>query len=332
MRDWVETTCPKCGGPAERETDTMPQWAGSSWYFLRYIDPKNDKAPADPERLRRYMPVDWYNGGMEHTTLHLLYSRFWHKFLYDIGVVPAPEPYARRTSHGMILGEGGEKMSKSRGNVVNPNDIVAQYGADTMRLCIMFIGDFEKAAAWSAQAIKGCRRFLDRVWALYGKAAPSEAVTLDHEAELHRAIRKVGEDIEALKFNTAIAALMALANRFHENGLTHGDLKLFLTLLCPFTPHICEELWHMLSGGGFAVARPWPVYDPAKTVDAQVEIAVQVQGKLRATVVVPADADEQAVLAAAQAEERIKKLLEGQRVVKHIFVPGRLINLIVKPL
>jgi len=331
MRDWVETVCPACGAAAERETDTMPQWAGSSWYFLRYIDPKNDKCIADPALLKRYMPVDWYNGGMEHTTLHLLYSRFWHKFLYDLGVVTVQEPYARRTSHGMILGEGMEKMSKSRGNVVSPNDIVAQYGADTMRLYIMFIGDFEKAAPWSSQAVKGCRRFLERVWALADKASDSEEYMPEHEAELHRAIRKVGEDIETLKYNTAIAALMALTNRFTDKGLTRGDFILLLKLLCPFAPHICEELWEKLGGQGFIVSQPWPAYDESKTIDKQVEIAVQVLGKLRATVMVPAAADGDEALAVALGEPRIQKVMEGQRLVKHIWVPGRLINLIVKP-
>ncbi len=330
MRAWVETDCPRCGGRAERETDTMPQWAGSSWYFLRYIDPHNDKAIADPDKLKRYMPVDWYNGGMEHTTLHLLYSRFWYKFLYDIGVVPTPEPYARRTSHGMILGEGGEKMSKSRGNVVSPNDIVAQYGTDTMRLYIMFIGDFEKAAPWSSQAVKGCRRFLERVWALGAKATRSPDVTPEHEGDIHRAIRKVGEDIETLKYNTAIATLMALVNRFTDRGLTRGDLKMLLLMLCPFAPHICEELWQQTGGQGFVVSQPWPAYDESKTVEQQVEMAVQVLGKLRATVVVPTGADEKTVLEAALAEPRIQKCMEGQQLVKTIVVPGRLINLIVK--
>ncbi len=331
MRSWVETTCPVCGAQAERETDTMPQWAGSSWYFLRYIDPKNDKAIADPALIKRYMPVDWYNGGMEHTTLHLLYSRFWHKVLFDIGVVPMPEPYARRTSHGMILGEGGEKMSKSRGNVVSPNDIVDKYGADTMRLYIMFIGDFEKAAPWSSQAVKGCRRFLERVWALADKAKASDALTPEHEGDIHKAIRKVGEDIEVLKFNTAIAALMGLTNRFTNMGLTRGDLKMLLLLLCPFAPHICEELWPGVGGKGFVVIQPWPTYDESKTKEDQVELAVQVLGKLRATIVVSAEADEQTILAAAQSEPRIVKCLEGFTIVKHVYVPGRLINLITKP-
>ena len=331
MRSWVETTCPSCGAAAERETDTMPQWAGSSWYFLRYVDPKNDKALADPELLSRYLPVDWYNGGMEHTTLHLLYSRFWHKFLFDIGAVPTPEPYSRRTSHGMILGEGGEKMSKSRGNVVSPNDIVSQYGADTLRMYIMFIGDFEKAAPWSSQAIKGCRRFLERVWALCDKASASEEVTSAHEADIHRAIRKVGEDIETLKYNTAIAALMALVNRFTDKGLTRGDLKILLKLLCPFAPHICEELWAKLGGKGFVVDQAWPSYDESKTIDEQSEIAVQVLGKLRATVLVPSVATGEEALAAALSEPKILKAMEGQKLVKHIWVPGRLINLIVRP-
>ncbi|MDR1158552.1 MAG: leucine--tRNA ligase [Oscillospiraceae bacterium] len=327
MRDWVDAVCPRCGGPAERETDTMPQWAGSSWYFLRYIDPKNEAAAVDGALARRYMPVDWYNGGMEHTTLHLLYSRFWHKFLYDIGVVETPEPYVRRTSHGMILGEGGEKMSKSRGNVVSPNEIVDQYGADTMRLYILFIGDFEKAASWSPQAVKGCRRFLERVWGLLDRTAPGEISTA-HEAEIHRAIRKVGEDIEHLKFNTAIAALMALVNRFYETGVTKGDLRVLLTLLSPFAPHICEEMWEQLGCKGFVVREPWPAFDPAKTVEDEVEIAVQVGGKLRATVVIPTGAADEDVLAAALAEPRIRKTLDGRRVTRHIYVKDKLINLI----
>ncbi|MDR0380831.1 MAG: leucine--tRNA ligase [Oscillospiraceae bacterium] len=330
MRDWVETVCPRCGGPAERETDTMPQWAGSSWYFLRYIDPANGAAAVDKALARRYMPVDWYNGGMEHTTLHLLYSRFWHKFLYDIGVVETPEPYARRTSHGMILGEGGEKMSKSRGNVISPNEIVDRYGADTMRLYILFIGDFEKAASWSPQAVKGCRRFLERVWGLLTRAAPSGEISPAHEAEIHRAIRKVGEDIEHLKFNTAIAALMALVNRFYEAGVTKGDLRALLTLLSPFAPHICEEMWERLGYRGFVVREPWPAYDRAKTVEDTAEIAVQVGGKLRATVVIPTGAADEEALAAALAEPRIQKALDGRRVARHIYVKDKLINLIAE--
>ncbi len=306
MTDWVNTTCPCCGGPAKRETDTMPQWAGSSWYFLRYMDPHNDKALASKEALEYWSPVDWYNGGMEHTTLHLLYSRFWHKFLYDIGVVPTKEPYKKRTSHGMILGEGGEKMSKSRGNVVNPNDIIDQYGADTMRTYIMFIGDFEKAAAWSANAVKGCKRFLDRVWNL---ATEQEHVGDEYskanEAAVHKAIKKVSEDIEAMKFNTAIAALMALVNDFYANGASRGDMKALLLMLSPFAPHMCEELWEMAGYGGQVCLQPWPEYDESKTVAASVQMAVQVSGKVKANIVVPVDASDEEIVAAALAEPKI---------------------------
>ncbi|SMC46579.1 leucine--tRNA ligase [Papillibacter cinnamivorans] len=331
MRDWVETTCPRCGGKAERETDTMPQWAGSSWYFLRYTDPKDDKALASPEALEYWTPVDWYNGGMEHTTLHLLYSRFWHKFLYDIGVVPTKEPYQKRTSHGMILGEGGEKMSKSRGNVVNPNDIVEQYGADTMRLYIMFIGDFEKAAPWSSAAVKGCKRFLDRVWNLGETAAPGEEYTPASERAIHRTIKKVGEDIEAMKFNTAIAALMSLVNDFATNGVTRKDMRTLLILLSPFAPHICEELWEMLGGKGMACSQSWPEYDEAKTLEEEVDIAVQVGGKLKSTVKIPLGAGEAAALEAAKADEKIGRLTAGMKLVRVIYVQDKLINLILRP-
>ncbi len=335
MTDWVNTTCPCCGGPAKRETDTMPQWAGSSWYFLRYMDPHNDKALASKEALAYWSPVDWYNGGMEHTTLHLLYSRFWHKFLYDIGVVPTKEPYQKRTSHGMILGEGGEKMSKSRGNVINPNDIIDQYGADTMRTYIMFIGDFEKAAAWSANAVKGCKRFLDRVWNLCEMDHQGEDYSEANMAAVHRTIKKVSEDIEAMKFNTAIAALMALVNDFYANGASRGDMKALLLMLSPFAPHLCEEQWEIMgfaAGTGKMIAQSaWPVYDESKTVAASVEMAVQVQGKLRGTVVVPVDSDQDTVLAAAKAVEKVAKFLDGMEVVKVIFVKNKLMNLIVKP-
>ncbi len=335
MTDWVNTTCPCCGGPAKRETDTMPQWAGSSWYFLRYMDPHNDKALASKEALAYWSPVDWYNGGMEHTTLHLLYSRFWHKFLYDIGVVPTKEPYQKRTSHGMILGEGGEKMSKSRGNVINPNDIIDQYGADTMRTYIMFIGDFEKAAAWSANAVKGCKRFLDRVWNLCEMDHQGEDYSEANAAAVHRTIKKVSEDIEAMKFNTAIAALMALVNDFYANGASRGDMKALLLMLSPFAPHLCEEQWEIMgfaAGTGKMIAQSaWPVYDESKTVAASVEMAVQVQGKLRGTVVVPVDSDQDTVLAAAKAVEKVAKFLDGMEVVKVIFVKNKLMNLIVKP-
>ena len=299
------------------------------------MDPHNDKALASPEALQYWSPVDWYNGGMEHTTLHLLYSRFWHKFLYDIGVVPTREPYQKRTSHGMILGEGGEKMSKSRGNVINPNDIIDQYGADTMRTYIMFIGDFEKAAAWSANAVKGCKRFLDRVWNLCEMDHQGEDYSQANLAAVHRTIRKVSEDIEAMKFNTAIAALMALVNDFYANGASRGDMKALLLMLSPFAPHLCEEQWEVM---GFAAETgkmisqsAWPVYDESKTVAASVEMAVQVQGKLRGTVVVPMDSDQDAVVAAAKEVEKVARFLEGMEVVKVIFVKNKLVNLIVKP-
>ena len=335
MTDWVNTTCPKCGGPAQRETDTMPQWAGSSWYFLRYMDPHNDKALASKEALDYWSPVDWYNGGMEHTTLHLLYSRFWHKFLYDIGVVPTKEPYAKRTSHGMILGEGGEKMSKSRGNVVNPNDIVDQYGADTMRLYIMFIGDFEKAATWSNDAVKGSKRFLDRVWNLAESAGESYEVTPANEPIIHKTIQKVTDDINNLKMNTAIAALMTMVNELSANGCTRGDLRYLILLLNPFAPHITEELWENLGfaaqTGKMCCQAQWPQYDESKTVASTVSMAVQVGGKLKGTITVPTDSDEQTVVAAAMALDKVAKATEGMQIVKTILVKNRLVNLIVKP-
>ena len=312
----------------------MPQWAGSSWYFLRYMDPHDDNALVSKEAESYWGPVDWYNGGMEHTTLHLLYSRFWHKFLYDIGVVHTPEPYAKRTSHGMILGEGGIKMSKSRGNVVNPNDIVEQYGADTMRMYIMFIGDFEKAVIWSNEAVKGCKRFLDRCWGLMDVASDSAEISAKNEAVIHKTIKKVTEDIDQLKMNTAIAAMMTMVNEFYANGLTKGDLEQLLLLLSPFAPHIVEEMWE-LEGfaaryGKMAMQMPWPEFDHAKTVDATREMAVQVNGKLRTTVTVATDADEDTILAAARADEKIQRQLEGKQLVKTILVKNKLINLIVK--
>ena len=335
MTDWVKTTCPCCGGDAKRETDTMPQWAGSSWYFLRYMDPHNTNELVSKEAVNYWGPVDWYNGGMEHTTLHLLYSRFWHKFLYDIGVVPTKEPYAKRTSHGMILGEGGEKMSKSRGNVINPNDIIEQFGADTMRTYIMFIGDFEKAAAWSANAVKGCKRFLDRVWNLCEMEHAGNDYSAANEAAIHKTIKKVSEDIEAMKFNTAIAALMALVNDFYSNGASRGDMKALLLMLSPFAPHMCEEQWEIM---GFAAEEgkdvccmAWPVYDESKTVASTVEMAVQIQGKLRGTIIVPTDSDEAAVVEAAKQVEKVAKALDGMEIVKIIHVKNKLINLILKP-
>ena len=335
MTDWVNTTCPQCGGPAKRETDTMPQWAGSSWYFLRYMDPHNDKELASKEALEYWSPVDWYNGGMEHTTLHLLYSRFWHKFLYDIGVVPTKEPYQKRTSHGMILGEGGEKMSKSRGNVVNPNDIVDQYGADTMRLHIMFIGDFEKAVTWSNEAVKGSKRFLDRVWNLAESCTDDLAISDKNEAIIHKTIKKVTEDIDELKMNTAIASMMTMANEFAANGCTKGDMEQLLLLLSPFAPHIVEELWERL---GFAAKYgkmccqcDWPSYDEAKTVETTVTMAVQVLGKLKGTVTVAKDSDQQAVVEAALQLDKVQRQMEGMQIVKVIHVPNKLVNLILKP-
>ena len=335
MTDWVNTTCPCCGGPAKRETDTMPQWAGSSWYFLRYMDPHNDKALASKEALDYWSPVDWYNGGMEHTTLHLLYSRFWHKFLYDIGVVPTKEPYAKRTSHGMILGEGGEKMSKSRGNVVNPNDIVAQYGADTMRLHIMFIGDFEKAVTWSNEAVKGSKRFLDRCWNLMELAQDSDEISEKNASIIHKTIKKVTADIDDLKMNTAIAALMAMVNEFYSSGLTRGDLQQLMLMLSPFAPHMVEEMWELTGyaakTGKMAMQMPWPTWDESKTVDSHVEMAVQVNGKLKGTVTVAMDSDEETVKAAALALDKVQKATDDMTVVKTILVKNKLINLIVKP-
>ena len=335
MTDWVNTTCPCCGGPAKRETDTMPQWAGSSWYFLRYMDPHNDKALASKEALDYWSPVDWYNGGMEHTTLHLLYSRFWHKFLYDIGVVPTKEPYAKRTSHGMILGEGGEKMSKSRGNVVNPNDIVAQYGADTMRLHIMFIGDFEKAVTWSNEAVKGSKRFLDRCWNLMELAQESDEISGKNASIIHKTIKKVTTDIDDLKMNTAIAALMAMVNEFYSSGLTRGDLQQLMLMLSPFAPHMVEEMWELTGyaakTGKMAMQMPWPTWDESKTVDSHVEMAVQVNGKLKGTVTVAMDSDEETVKAAALALDKVQKATNDMTVVKTILVKNKLINLIVKP-
>ena len=362
MTDWVNTKCPKCGGPAKRETDTMPQWAGSSWYFLRYMDPHNDKALVSHEAENYWGPVDWYNGGMEHTTLHLLYSRFWHKFLYDIGVVHTKEPYAKRTSHGMILGQNPHyvgnvstqeekdaliakygnqalrpavKMSKSLGNVVNPDDVVKAYGADTMRLYIMFIGDFEKVATWSDDAVKGCKRFLDRVWNLAEMATADKAVSEKNEPIIHKTIKKVTDDIDTLKMNTAIAALMTMVNEFYANGLTRGDFEKLLLMLSPFAPHMVEELWEQLGCaaeyGKMAMQMPWPEYDESKTVAAHTEMAVQVNGKLKGTVTVAMDSEQDTVVEAARQVEKIAKALDGMQIVKVIFVKNKLINLIVKP-
>ncbi len=328
MTDWVNTTCPHCGGPAKRETDTMPQWAGSSWYFLRYTDPHNEKALAGKEALEYWMPVDWYNGGMEHTTLHLLYSRFWHRFLYDQGQVPCPEPYQKRTSHGMILGSNGEKMSKSRGNVVNPDDIVREYGADTLRTYEMFIGAFDLSAAWSEDGVKGCRRFLERVWKLQDILTQEEGYSQDLETKMHQTIKKVSGDYESLKYNTAIAAMMSLINEFYKkNSVTRGEYRTLLTLLNPVAPHITEELWQTAGFEGRVYQTTWPEYDEAKTVEAQVEIGVQVNGKMRVTVSVPKDMEKEAVIAAAK--EALGDKLTGT-VVKEIYVPGRIVNIVVK--
>ena len=329
MTDWVNTTCPCCGGPAKRETDTMPQWAGSSWYFLRYTDPKNENALASKEALEYWMPVDWYNGGMEHTTLHLLYSRFWHKFLYDEKVVPCPEPYQKRTSHGMILGSNGEKMSKSRGNVVNPDDIVRDYGADTLRTYEMFIGAFELSAAWSEDGVKGCRRFLERVWKLQDILTEGDGYSQDLETKMHQTIKKVSNDFESLKYNTAIAAMMALINDFYKkNAVTKGEFKTLLTMLNPVAPHITEELWELVGFEGKVYQASWPEFEEAKTIEATVEIAVQVNGKVRATIQVASDISKEDAIAAGK--EAVKGKLSGN-IVKEIYVPGRLVNIVAKP-
>jgi len=363
MTDWVNTKCPKCGGPAKRETDTMPQWAGSSWYFLRYMDPHNDQAPVSHEAENYWGPVDWYNGGMEHTTLHLLYSRFWHKFLYDIGVVHTKEPYAKRTSHGMILGQNPHyvgnvstqeekdaliakygnqalrpavKMSKSLGNVVNPDDVVKAYGADTMRLYIMFIGDFEKVATWSDDAVKGCKRFLDRVWNLADQVTDEEGVSEKNAPIVHKTIKKVTDDIDTLKMNTAIAALMAMVNEFYSNGVSRGDFEALLLMLSPFAPHMVEELWEQKGfaakhEGKMAMQCDWPVYDESKTVASTAEMAVQVSGKFKGTIIVPVDSDQDTVVEAAKANEKVAKAIAGMQIVKVIHVKNKLVNLIVKP-
>ena len=363
MTDWVNTKCPKCGGPAKRETDTMPQWAGSSWYFLRYMDPHNDQAPVSHEAENYWGPVDWYNGGMEHTTLHLLYSRFWHKFLYDIGVVHTKEPYAKRTSHGMILGQNPHyvgnvstqeekdaliakygnqalrpavKMSKSLGNVVNPDDVVKAYGADTMRLYIMFIGDFEKVATWSDDAVKGCKRFLDRVWNLADQVTEEDGVSEKNAPIVHKTIKKVTDDIDTLKMNTAIAALMAMVNEFYSNGVSRGDFEALLLMLSPFAPHMVEELWEQKGfaakhEGKMAMQCDWPVYDESKTVASTAEMAVQVSGKFKGTIIVPVDSDQDTVVEAAKANEKVAKAIAGMQIVKVIHVKNKLVNLIVKP-
>ncbi len=332
MTDWVNTKCPKCGGPAKMETDTMPQWAGSSWYFLRYMDPHNDKELASKEALEYWSPVDWYNGGMEHTTLHLLYSRFWHKFLYDIGVVPTPEPYAKRTSHGMILGENGEKMSKARGNVVNPDEIVEEYGADTMRLFEMFLGDFENAAPWSSDSIKGCRRLVERFYNFLNIMTDDDAIRPELEAPINKAIKKVGDDIEILKFNTAVAALMSLINEIYNTGsVTKGELRIFTILLSPFAPHVAEEVWEKAGlGSGFAAQQKWPEYDESKCVESTVEIVVQVNGKVRDKITVDVDIDQAGAIDRAKQSEKVQSFINGKNIVKEIYVKGKLVNIVAK--
>ena len=328
MEDWVSTACPCCGGPAKRETDTMPQWAGSSWYFLRYTDPQNTEALASKEALDYWLPVGWYNGGMEHTTLHLLYSRFWHRFLYDQGVVPTPEPYQKRTSHGMILGENGEKMSKSRGNVVNPDDIVMDYGADTLRTYEMFIGAFDLSASWSENGVKGCRRFLERVWKLQDILVDGDGYRKELETKMHQMIKKVSSDYENLKYNTAIAAMMSMLNDFTRTGsINRTEFRTFLTLLNPVAPHITEELWEKCGYEGRVYQMSWPEYDEAKTVENTVELAVQVNGRLRATVTLPADVDKDTAIAAGK--EALGDKLTGN-IIKEIYVPGRIINIVAK--
>lgn len=331
VTDWVNTTCPKCGAPAKRETDTMPQWAGSSWYFIRYTDPDNNDALASEEAIKYWLPVDWYNGGMEHTTLHLLYSRFWHKFLYDIGVVSTPEPYVKRTSHGMILGENGEKMSKSRGNVVNPDDVVAEYGADTMRLYEMFIGDFEKAAPWNPQSIKGCKRFLDRTFGMLDILNKKPDVSEKLVSSFHKTIKKVTEDIDEMKFNTAIAAMMSLSNEIYEEGSINDEyLKIFIKLLNPFAPHLTEEIWSILGEKPFLSLAQWPSYDESLTKESLIEIPVQVNGKLRAVLTVSVDADKEEILQLARENEKVVQSIEGKTVIKEIYIPGKMLNIVVK--
>ena len=328
MTDWVNTTCPCCGGPAKRETDTMPQWAGSSWYFLRYCDPHNDKELISKEAAEYWTPVDWYNGGMEHTTLHLLYSRFWHKFLYDIGVVPTSEPYKKRTSHGMILGENGEKMSKSRGNVVNPDEIVDAYGADTMRLYEMFIGDFEKAAPWNSDSIKGCKRFIEKYWNLQEKVKDGNEYSPEHEALMHKTIKKVTYDIDNLKANTAIASMMTLVNEFSQKGCNKAELKTLTILLNPFAPHVTEEMWQVMNFGGMVNEAQWPTYDEEKTKENSVEIVIQVMGKVRSKLTISVDMPKDEVLAAAKADAKIAELLDGKEIKKEIYVPDKLVNFV----
>ena len=332
IEDFVHCTCPKCGGEARRETDTMPQWAGSSWYFLRYIDPKNSEALADEKALNYWMPVDWYNGGMEHVTRHMIYSRFWHHFLYDIGAVPTAEPYAKRTAQGLILGPDGDKMSKSKGNVVDPLEVVDTYGADVLRVYILFMGDYEKATPWSENGVKGCKRFLDRVWGLQDMLTDSDALSDDLTGAFHRTLKKVTEDIEAMKFNTAIAAMMTLLNQIYDKGsLTRGEWKLFLSMLNPFAPHITEEMWADAGFEGMLVTAPWPDYDEAKCVEQTIEIVVQINGKIKSRLDIPHDASQETVLSLAKADDKVAELLDGMQIVKELYVPGKLVNIVVRP-
>ena len=331
IEEYVNCNCPKCGGKAKRETDTMPQWAGSSWYFLRYIDPKNTEALASEEKLKYWGQVDWYNGGMEHVTRHLIYSRFWHKFLYDLGVVPNAEPYAKRTAQGLILGPDGEKMSKSKGNVVDPNEVVDQFGADVLRSYVLFMGDYEKAAPWSEASVKGCKRFIDRIWNLQEITVDGDDYSKELEVSFHKTIKKVSDDIENMKYNTAIASLMALLNEIYEKGaITKGELKTFLTLVNPFAPHVSEELWEIMGFGGMLAVAPWVTYDEAKTVDSTIEVPVQICGKLRATVTIAKDADSATAIAAAKADEKVQEMLDGKQIIKEIYVPGKIINIVAK--
>ncbi len=331
IEEYVNCNCPKCGGKAKRETDTMPQWAGSSWYFLRYIDPKNTEALASEDKLKYWGQVDWYNGGMEHVTRHLIYSRFWHKFLYDLGVVPNSEPYAKRTAQGLILGPDGEKMSKSKGNVVDPNEVVDQFGADVLRSYVLFMGDYEKAAPWSEASVKGCKRFIDRIWNLQEIVTDGDDYSKELEVSFHKTIKKVSDDIENMKYNTAIASLMALLNEIYEKGaITKGELKTFLTLVNPFAPHVSEELWEVMNYGGMLAVAPWVSYDEAKTVDSTIEVPVQICGKLRATVTIAKDADSATAIAAAKADEKVQEMLDGKQIIKEIYVPGKIINIVAK--
>ncbi|MBR6552135.1 MAG: leucine--tRNA ligase [Clostridia bacterium] len=331
IEEYVNCNCPKCGGKAKRETDTMPQWAGSSWYFLRYIDPKNTEALANEDKLKYWGQVDWYNGGMEHVTRHLIYSRFWHKFLYDLGVVPTAEPYAKRTAQGLILGPDGEKMSKSKGNVVDPNEVVDQFGADVLRSYVLFMGDYEKAAPWSEASVKGCKRFIDRIWNLQEITVDGDGYSKELEVSFHKTIKKVSDDIENMKYNTAIASLMALLNEIYEKGaITKGELKTFLTLVNPFAPHVSEELWEIMNFGGLLAVAPWVSYDESKTVDSTIEVPVQICGKLRATVTIAKDADSATAIAAAKADEKVQEMLDGKQIIKEIYVPGKIINIVAK--